>query len=277
MTDWDRNTAWRQGFLLPQAACEKLNLAHRDGASQTLVIIATHDCDLAQSLESEPQIEIIIGRIIDKIDGNFTHAKNSRKLHIEFGGAMPFFAEFEATAKNKIQKESLIDFLPRAETRLTPEHYNIYQYWLASRYRRSAFPDEFEQRLKKAKLAQKISEALKSHGANIAGIFFDVDAGADKTHDGDEDTYILDIYILHPTEPNSSAAEAAAWEAAATIEAAFKKLLFQPNKAWRDIELRSCEAVAESVLTYQQFKQLKRWRLEHISLGSDPQQAVLSE
>ena len=46
---------------------------------------------------------------------------------------------------------------------------------------------------------------------------------------------------------------------------------------WLHIELRSCDPVSESVLTYQQFKQLKRWRLEHISLGAEPQQPVLAE
>ena len=46
---------------------------------------------------------------------------------------------------------------------------------------------------------------------------------------------------------------------------------------WQHIELRSCDSVSESVLTYQQFKQLKRWRLEHISLAAEPQQPVLAE
>jgi hypothetical protein len=29
--------------------------------------------------------------------------------------------------------------------------------------------------------------------------------------------------------------------------------------------------------TYHQFKQLKRWRLEHLSLAADPPQPVLAE
>jgi hypothetical protein len=39
---------------------------------------------------------------------------------------------------------------------------------------------------------------------------------------------------------------------------------------WQHIEMRSCELVSESVLTYQMLKQLKKWWLEHISLAADP-------
>ena len=60
-------------------------------------------------------------------------------------------------------------------------------------------------------------------------------------------------------------------------DSGFKKKLFDPTKKWQHIELRSCDPVSESVLTYQQFKQLKRWRLEHISLAAEPQQPVLAE
>jgi len=35
--------------------------------------------------------------------------------------------------------------------------------------------------------------------------------------------------------------------------------------------------LSESGLTYQQFKKLKRWPLDHISLAANPQQPVLAE
>ncbi|QAZ41493.1 hypothetical protein C1M51_12910 [Methylibium sp. Pch-M] len=150
--------------------------------------------------------------------------------------------------------------------------------WLASRYRRSAFPDEFERRLiKELKLHEKIAKAVKPHGDLIAGVFFDVDDGAEITRDGPGDTYTLDITILHSAVPNFETAEKAADTAAKAIEKAFKDKLFDPTKTWRYIELRSCDPVSESVLTYQHFKQLKRWRLEHISLAAEPQQPVLAE
>jgi hypothetical protein len=151
--------------------------------------------------------------------------------------------------------------------------------WLASRYRRSAFPDEFERRLisKEFKLHEKIAKSVKPHGELIAGVFFDVDEGAEVTRDGPDDIYTLEITILHSADPDFSAAQKAADIAAKPIEKALKDKLFDPAKTWQYIELRSCEPVSESVLTYQQFKQLKHWRLEHISLAAEPQQPVLAE
>lgn len=269
---------WRQGHLLTAEAAVALGFRHVVNPEQTMVVVVSHDCDLAQESEFEPVVEVIVGQVIEKLDGNCTHAKTPRKLHIEFDGDLPCFAEFEATAKLSVKKEELTDFIPRIDLRLSPENHSTLQFWLASRYRRSAFPDEFERRLKdETKLAKKISKALEVHGSHISGIFFDVDEGMDATRNGPGDTYMLDIYILHLAEPDFIASEAAAQKAASVIESAFRDKLYKPTNTWQHIELRACEVVSESVLTYQHFKQLKRWRMEHISLGSDPQQAVLVE
>lgn len=278
MADWNRDTPWRQGDLLTAEAAAAFGLQHAGGQEQTIVIVATHDCDLAQSPESEPLVEVVVGSDIAKLDGNFTHAKTARKLHVELSGVPPCKAEFEATGKTRIGKTELAAFAPQVDVRLSHESLAIFQYWLASRYRRSAFPDEFERRLKdETKLAKKITKALEPHGAMIAGIFFDVDNGDENARVGEDDPYVLDIYVLHPAEPDFMAAEAAAQQAANEIQHAFRDKLFTPTRTWKYIELRFCEVISESVLTYQQFKMLKRWRLEHISLGNEPQQPVLAD
>lgn len=279
MAEWNRDTPWRQGHLLGKDAIEALGLHHAAALDQTLVIVASHDCDLAQAPEWEPVVEVVIGRLVAERDGNCTHAKSARKLHVEFGGTAVLWTEFEATTKVCITKLALNEFIPCPDAQLSSENRAIFQLWLASRYRRSAFPDEFERRLsaKEFKLHERIAKAVKPHGELIVGVFFDVDEGTEVTRDGPDDTYILDITILHSADPDFEAAEKGAETAAKAIEKAFKDKLFDPSKTWQYIELRSCDSVSESVLTYQQFKQLKRWRLEHISLAADPQQPVLSE
>lgn len=279
MAEWNRDTPWRQGHLLGKDAIEALGLHHAAALDQTLVIVASHDCDLAQAPEGEPVVEVVVGCLVADRDGNCTHAKNARKLHVEFAGAAVFWTEFEATAKVYVDKLALSEFIPRSDAHLSQENHAIFQMWLASRYRRSAFPDEFERRLtaKEFKLHEKIAKAVKPHGELIVGVFFDVDEGAEVTREGPDDTYTLDITILHSADPDFEAAEKGAETVAKAIEKAFKDKLFDPTKTWQHIELRSCDLVSESVLTYQQFKQLKRWRLEHISLAAEPMQPVLAE
>lgn len=277
MAEWNRDTPWRQGHLLGVDAIDALRLRHALHPEQTVVAVATHDCDLAQDPEWEPRIEVVVGCLADK-DGNCTHAKNARRLHVEFAGDAAFWAEFDAVTKVSIDKLALSQYEPRANASLTPENRSIFQMWLASRYRRSAFADEFERRLtKETKLAEKIAKAVKPFGELIVGVFFDVDGGEEVTRDGPDDTYTLDIIILHAADPDFMAAEASAQKAAAAIKKAFTEKLFDPRMQWQHIELHSCEVISESVLSYREFKQLKRWRLEHISLAADPQQPVLAE
>ena len=278
MAEWNRDTPWRQGHLLGSDAVAALGLCHSVKPEQTLVIVASHDCDLTQHPEGEPFVEVVVGCVLANKDGTYAHAKSARKLHVEFAGTSACWGEYEASAKVPIDKWALNEFKPRTDATLSPEDQATFQMWLASRYRRSAFPDEFERRLmRETKLNDKIAKAVKPHGELISGVFFDVDGGVEVTRVGPDDTYTLDITILHQAEPNFEAAEKAADAAAKTIKMAFKDKLFAPTKTWRHIELRSCESLSESVLTYQVFKQLKRWRLDHISLAADPQQPVSAE
>lgn len=199
MAEWNRDTPWRQGHLLGKDAIADISLLHPTGLDDTVVIVASHDCDLTQNPQLEPVVEVIIGQVVARPDGNFTHAKNPRKLHLEVTGACGFWGEFVAKDKVHADKLALNRFGPRPDVKLTAESHAIFQMWLASRYRRSAFSDQFERRLtcKEHKLDERITRAVKPHGDLIAGVFFDVDDGEEICRQGPNDTYVLDIIILH--------------------------------------------------------------------------------
>lgn len=280
--EWSRDTPWRQGSLLTDVAVMELGLEHPDHPEDTIVIIATHDCDLAQPVETEPMLEVVVGHCIKRVedmDGNYTHAKTPRTLHIQFEGDPPLQAEFTSAKKYSISKQALIGFKPRANQHLYPAGQATFQRWLAARYRRSAFPDEFDRRLKsETKLAGKITKAIKPHGKLIIAVLFDVDEGQNHIRSGPDDVYILDITLLYSVEADFNKAEEAACGAQKMIQAAFKHKLFnQKTKIWQSIELRYCDVVSEEALTYRQFSLMKPWRLEHISLGADPQQPIPAE
>ena len=275
MPGWTRKTPWRQGHLLTDKAVTALDLLHQEYPDDTVIIVATHDCDLAQVPDKEPQVEVVVGHRIDELDGNNTHAKSSRTLHIGFEGKKPLLAEFTITEKFSIDKNMLVGFDPENTARLSPSDLTTFQLWLSSRYRRSAFPDEFESRLKESGLTSKIAKAVKPHGKMITAVFFDVDEGQEVARSGPEDVYVLDIFLLHATEPDFNAAELAANIAKKTLKNAFETKLFDKKSGgWRGVELRYIDVISEDAMTYRQSKLLKKWRLDHISLGAEPQQPV---
>lgn len=285
MACWDRNTPWRQGLLFCPQACALL-LAEYLGPD-TIVAIATHDCDLAQDQNIEPNVEVMLGQKITKLDGNATHAKNARRLQIEFsalGQEQSIFVDFVATKKITIKKAALAAFQPLASHQLTPANHTIFQRWLSIRYRRAAFAEEFERRLKEeGKLAEKINRFLKPQPESILAVLFDVDGGQEIAREGAEDVYDLKIFILYANDklvgqvnpPKLSNADFAE-QVVQKIKDAFSKAL-APNDEWQFIELLSCRAISENAMSYAQFKQLKQWRLEYMSLASDPQQELLAD
>ena len=211
-----------------------------------MVVVVSHDCDLANDPTGEPQVEVIVAKRIDSLDGNCTHSKTARKLHLEFQNqGESIFAELRATDKISIPKEKLCQFSPHPDIRLDTNNRSILQRWLAARYRRSAFPDEFDRRLKIAKLDKKIAKILEPHGNFIRALFFDVDDGEDIAHQGPEDTYLLDIIVLHTTDPDPNVGFAAAEKVCEEIEAAFKDKLYNQENGWADIELRDCSPMSD--------------------------------
>lgn len=282
MAEWSRNTQWRQGSLLSLSAIEGLKLSHPEQGSESVVIVASHDCDISQDVAVEPSVEVVVGRVLgiqpSSIDGNHTHAKNPRVLHIMLTGETNKYVAFISTNKSSVSKAELTEYQPDKHIYLEPESKTIFQHWLASRYRRQAFPDEFENRLKQNKLHQKIANVMKKTSDHITAIFFDVDEGKEVVHADPQDCYCLDIVILYSTSTDADAALLVANTVKSTIEIAFKNKLYDKDKdKWQEIELRYVDAISDEALTYRQSTLMKQWRLDYISLQADPQQPTLEE
>lgn len=48
MTEWQRNSPWRQGHLLDSDVATNLGFLHPDEPDRTLVFVISQDCDIAQ-------------------------------------------------------------------------------------------------------------------------------------------------------------------------------------------------------------------------------------
>jgi hypothetical protein len=278
MAEWDRNTPWRQGHILAADTAKLLGLTHPQSPNTTAVVVISHDCDLSQLPATEESIEIVVGRTIEKTEGNFTHAKNVRILHLPFSqGKTKVAVELLVTQKKFVSKRSLLCHQPEAEIRLSPQEHSILQRWLAARYRRSAFPDAFEKRLVETGLHGRLMKILKTHGMHLPAIFFDVDEGIEVNREKPDDPYLLTIFLLYSTEPDPQVALEAAEEAGKAIEAAFKAKCCPDGKEWQHIELRECVIVSDEAMSYRQSTLLKAWRAEHLSLRDNSPQAMLNE
>lgn len=277
MTEWNRDISWRQGYFLDKTTIIKQNLVLPDFADSTLVIIASHDCDLAQPPDTEPVFEVVIGHFIEKLDGSCTNTKNPRKLHLSIESPEgQKYVEFITTSRQYLPKALLPDINHDEELRLSTAELTVFRRWLAIRYNRSAFPDQFDSRLKNNDIDKKIAKALRKHGEFITAIFFDVDDGVEVNRVDSEDTYQLDISILYSTEVDPLTSEAAAAEAKdAIIEIFTKKLFNNTTKLWSDIELRYCDVFSDEVFSYRQSVTYKQWRLEHISFSEEPPHEVM--
>lgn len=270
MAEWSRETPWRQGHIASQETANKLGLA--EGG---VVVIISHDCDLAALPNKEPEVELIVGRQVEKADGNYTHAKTARALHLEFKTPEgPAFVELVARNKTRVLKNALADEIPNSEFELDPGNRSILQRWLAARYRRSAFPDEFDRRLNSGAI-DRLNKILKPAGQHIRAIFFDVDQGEEVQRNGPDDTYTLSIVLLHTSQPDGDESEAVALKAKEEFESVFEDLFFKKNNRWTEIELEDCTVMSDEALSYGQSLVLKEWRLEHLSLRDDPEQPMM--
>lgn len=270
MATWNRHTPWRQGHALTNETAISLGLVRVEEAPTAVAMVVSHDCDLTQSPEVEPSIEIIIGGRIAVADGNFSHAKNPRRLHLpctENGSTI--YLDLRARDKRGLPKENLATHLPNANMALTPEGSSILQRWLAARYRRSAFPEEFERRIDETGLDKRIAKILEPLGTHLIAIFFDVDEGRELERKGSDDLYALRIDLLYSTELDPVAALDAAEQASSAISAAFRDRCFVTGKGWQGLELVSCEPISDEAMTYRMSTQLKRWNAEYLSLRAD--------
>lgn len=270
MTGQRNDTAWRQGFVLNKASAIQLDLIHPDAKDDTVAIIISHDCDLLEPSAIEPDCEVILGRMIPSINGIYANGNNPRRLHLSFsGGARKAFVELISTDKRLVKKEDVLSQYPINDLRLTKDEHFSLQSWLAARYYRPIFPDEFDRRLKAkpAEVHKKIANAIKGTGTDLIAVLFDVDSGKDQEH-GADDPYSLRIILVYNVSDDPGRAKAAAIKAASTIKSLFRQNYFAEGK-WKNIELRECLPVSADVVSLQLFRSTNPWHFDYLEIVAE--------
>jgi hypothetical protein len=271
MTEWTRSTPWRQGSILDQELLGALAQSCSAASQKAdIAVVVSHDCDIAANPVTEPIIEMISGRFLRAEDGSITNAKNARKLCVtitEYPKGQQHFSELRATQKFQISKEQLADKNPSSRFVLGSRELEILRRWLAARYRRHAFPDAFEKQFDKVE--KKFREILRKSSDHLLAILFNMVEESDADSGSADGTYILDIYLIYTSDDNSMESLKTAQATKAKIEEAFQST-YKRSGEWKEIELRSCDVMADNALTYAEYRQLVEWRSEGLSLRSDP-------
>ncbi|OAI10558.1 hypothetical protein [Methylomonas methanica] len=267
-----RDTEWRQGCVLIDEDAYALGLVESKASDKRIVVIS-HDCDLPNN--AEPRVEVIVGAVIQKADPMFARARNPRCLHLRFSKQTGEEMCVELRHSNRID-------LPRAQFFelgchdrdfiLNPDEKRGLKQWLAARYGRPAFPNAFENRLRKLvgkkSVEYNIGKILEPASTHLVGLFFDL--GDDRVSElSDGEPYFLSISVVYDATEGGQVARDVAEKAAIDLEALFYRAYGTPEVA-NEIALEKCNAVADTYLTLADLRKVDQWRLEYISLRETP-------
>jgi len=256
---WTRETPWRQGSIVPLGAAISLGLIGEHHSSEKLAIVISHDCDLANEIEEEPDVEIVVGTQIEDCLPDKTHAKNVRILHLEIDTATGKKA-VELVARNRvaIPKSRMASFGPDREYLLGKAELGTLRSWLAARYKRASIPDGLQSLIKD--IFQDVAKKKERPHA-LRGIWVDFDPDLDRLLPGEH--YELWIVVVYSTAEAGS--KAVAEDAVRQIKDKFERK-YHKGGVWTGLDLRECVARSDTEFTYYDTYRYKLFRLEYLSL-----------
>lgn len=268
------STQWRQGHLLTPECTKALGLA-RAGAGEVVAVVVSHDCDIHS--DKEPFVEVIVGEILGRKDKQFEKARNPRQLHYSSPAAQPGTDRHVALRHEDLVRVPVKDFFATA---CRDDRYNIDQtekrslkQWLAARYGRPAFPDDFEAHLrkpygKKQTVEKVIAEIVADEERLLVGVFLDL--GDYRTEDPPKgEPFGLRIYVVYDASSAPEKARAYGEAVAEKLTALFIEAYGREDVA-TEIALERCTAVADLEFRLSDIRRTDQWRLEYVSLRQEP-------
>ena len=276
-----RDTPWRQGSVIAQADAIVAGLFDETSSSLKRALVITHDCDLPN--DKEPEVEVMVGDVvnIDKLNKQFARARNVRRLHLVFDthSGPQQVLDLQITARQSISKSLIAGAKPDSALVLSEEEKRALKQWLAARYGRPAFPNAFEEHLrknvsKKEKVEDQLGKSLEKVSAHLVGVFFDLGENRAVELTG-RTPYDLKITVVYDASEGGQPARLAAEGVASEIREIFHGAYGAPESA-TEIALESCEAVADTFFPISDLRKVDQWRVEYISLRQDTPESFLA-
>lgn len=252
---------WRQGRVVQIADHGIFGERAPEILDGDRLIVISQSCDvIKQPDDAEPAIELIVGRSIDALQGNYTYNKNSRILHTALQTTSGDFPLSLLQNDKFVVDRVLLDGLtPDADVYLEREQINTMARWLASRYDRPAFPNEFNRRIDAVKRSdKKMRNAAKKISAVVSGLFVNILPFRELD---ERENYSVNILALVPAGQDVDIESS---EITGPVEAIANIM----RAANMDVE---CQIRKEDQVPYSLFRNdFKPWDFDDISLRGDP-------
>ena len=191
---------WRQGSIFPLELVNRIvcgRLVPDIDPQRDILIVISQSCDLVnRAYKAEPRFEVLKATIVEAENGNFFYGKHPRKFQFRPGPnkSTPIY-EVSIHDRYMLDRPILEDLGPSTESELNPETVDNLANWIAKRYKRSAFPSEFNDRCRTAD--KQIGRILRRGSKDISGIYLVLDPWEDISAD---DEYRLIITATYRPE-----------------------------------------------------------------------------
>lgn len=158
-----KDNGWRQGSFLPSEMVQALAAEHGYHDS-THAIVVSQDCDVTHGdLEFEPFAEILFLHPLPSLNPGMTDGKSSRLLHLDaFEGTEQKCFSTQPWNQMRIRREVLATAYPDTSLAIKPGTLKGLIRWVADRYTRTGFPDEFVKRMEK--IDEGVKKLMKREG-----------------------------------------------------------------------------------------------------------------
>lgn len=271
------NPQWRQGGLLPQDAHDSLRCVFPEcfnnaTAGAVRIVVISHSCDILRDPTVEPSVEVLVASSIVKGDRRYTRGRHPRKYHLKLEDVTTNTAcwyEASIDDRYRINKQWCIDFGPCDRYVLADgEKQNLIK-WVAYRYTRTAFPNQFDERRNQGKVREQIDKLLKKVESDyLAEIYVRV---SDQELPTDQN-YVIDLRgtITCADDESSDQLEYTRWntktkrsEVAMWTKRQIVDNMVDEIRCLLDscdgITVRSSQCVNETELTLHDLKSYQRW------------------
>lgn len=245
-----QGNGWRQGIILSAKAFDS-SLPGDVITDQSSLVVVTQSCDLIhQSLVNEPHAVFLVIEPLESLDNGFRYGKHPRQIHLISDTGKAFSAR--AWNQVSIPREVLRDIPIEGADSISSDELRVLTDWLAKRYTRIAFPDNFNDLLhSKRNTFQKL---IKKHH----DLFLEILLYLEPFDELPLDTkYRLICRLLMDDELHS---DTTIFRAAEKFAEDLKKLFEECG-----IDVVEIAPISDEDLSYADLKQLARWDYDYLS------------